>query len=199
MLTRRQKQIIDYIDNYRGKKGISPTLEEIAKHLHLSSIATVHQHLTAIEKKGYLKKEHGHARAIETTTPNKSRFTKVLLLGTVSAGNPIEAIRNPESLEVPKDMLSNSGKFYALKVQGDSMIEDGIFNDDIVVVRHQSVVNNGENAVAYLPDKDTVTLKRIYQEKNRVKLVPANKKMRPFYEKSVEIQGKIVGILRKYG
>ena len=118
-------------------------------------------------------------------------------MGLIAAGGPIEAIRDPRPIEVPKNMLSLGFDYYALKVAGVSMIEDGIFDGDIVVVRDQQTVDDGEKAVAYLPDQDTVTLKRIYREKGRIKLVPANQNLKPFYVDNVEIQGKVVGVLRK--
>ena len=118
-------------------------------------------------------------------------------MGLVCAGGPIEAVRNPETIEVPRNMLLSGSNYYALKVTGRSMIEEGISDGDVVIVREQSTVDDGEKAVAYMPDRNEVTLKKIYREKNRIKLVPANKYMHPFYEKNVEIQGKVVGVLRK--
>ncbi len=118
-------------------------------------------------------------------------------MGFIAAGGPIEAIRNPEPIEVPRSMLSRDANHYALKVSGVSMIEEGIADGDIVIVREQPTVDNGEKAVAYLPNRDTVTLKKIYREKSRIKLVPANATMKPFYERNVEIQGKAIGVLRK--
>lgn len=197
-LTKRQKEVLDFIKKFVDKNGYSPTLEEIRDNLNLSAVSTIHQHIETLVEKGYLQKSENYSRAIELSRKDK-HFATIPLFGIISAGGPIEAIRNPEPIDVPSGMLSKSGEFYALKVRGNSMIDDGIFDDDVVVVRQQPTVNNGENAVAYLPDKDAVTLKKIYQEKNRVKLVPANKKIEPFYEKNVEIQGKVVGVLRKYG
>ena len=127
----------------------------------------------------------------------KSDLVEIPLLGLIPAGGPIEAIANPEPIEVPCSMLSKGANHYALKVSGTSMIEEGISDGDIVIVREQPTVEEGEKAVAYLPDKDAVTLKKIYHEKNKIKLVPANKTMEPFYEKNVEVQGKVIGVLRK--
>lgn len=195
-LTKKQKEVLDFIKKFMGKKGYPPTLDEIRDGLNLSAVSTVHQHIETLVEKGYLQKSENYSRAIELN--KKSRhFAIIPLLGIISAGGPIEAIRNPEPIEVPRSMLSNSGEFYALKVSGTSMIEEGISDGDIVIVKEQPIVENGEKAVAYLPDKNAVTLKKIYQEKNRIKLVPANKTMRPFYEKNVEVQGKVVGVLRK--
>jgi len=128
---------------------------------------------------------------------NKSGVVEIPLMGLIAAGGPIEAIRDPRPIEVPRNMVSAGANFYALKVAGTSMIEDGIFDGDIIIVRDQQTIDDGEKAVAYLPDRDAVTLKRIYRDKNRIKLVPANKSMKPFYETNVEIQGKVVGVLRK--
>lgn len=198
MLTKRQKQVFDFLVSYSDKNGFAPTIEEICKYLHLSSVATVHEHLEQLEKRGYIKRNPGHARAIEIKN-SREGLVKIPLLGTIAAGGPIEAIRNPEPIEVPRSMLSRGANHYALKVSGMSMIEEGISDGDIVIVREQSIVGDGEKAVVYLPDKDAVTLKKIYRDKNRVKLVPANKTMKPFYEKNVEVQGRVVGVLRKYG
>ena len=118
-------------------------------------------------------------------------------MGLIAAGGPIEAIINPQPIEVPRSMLSRGSNYYALKVTGTSMIEEGIADGDTVIVREQSSVDDGEKAVAYLPDENKVTLKKIYRDRNRIKLVPANKTMKPFYEINVEIQGKVVGVLRK--
>jgi SOS regulatory protein LexA len=127
----------------------------------------------------------------------QGKTVEIPLLGIIPAGGPIEPIEDPEPLQVPQQMLSKSGRHYALKVSGTSMIEEGISDGDIIIVREQPSVENGEKAVAYLPDKNSVTLKKIYKEKSRIKLVPANKTMEPFYEKNVEIQGKVIGVLRK--
>lgn len=140
-----------------------------------------------------------HPEWFEVSQPksNKSGVVEIPLMGLIAAGGPIEAIHDPRPIEVPHNMVSAGANFYALKVAGTSMIEDGIFDGDIVIVRNQPTVDDGEKAVAYLSDKDSVTLKRIYREKDKIKLVPANKAMKPFYETNVEIQGRVVGVLRK--
>ena len=118
-------------------------------------------------------------------------------MGIISAGGPIEAIVDQKPIDVPRNMLSAGSNYFALKVSGRSMIEEGISDGDIVVIREQSTVDDGEKAVAYIPERNEVTLKKIYIEKDRIKLVPANHYMEPFYETNVEIQGKVVGVLRK--
>ena len=194
--SKRQAEILQFISEFRYKKGYAPSLAEIAKNFEVS-VPTVHQHVSYLRQKSLLTTEKGKGRSIRTLNTHKSGSVEIPLMGFIAAGGPIEAIRDPRPIEVPRNMLSVGANYYALKIAGTSMIEDGIFDGDIIVVREQSIVDDGDKAVAYLPDKDAVTLKRIYREKGRIKLVPANHKMKPFYETNVEIQGKVVGVLRK--
>jgi SOS regulatory protein LexA len=194
--SKRQAEILQFIKVFRDKNGYSPSLSEIGKNFAIS-IPTVHQHVSYLRKKNLLTTEKGKRRSIQTFNSGKNGMIEIPLIGIIAAGGPVEAIMNPRPIEVPKNMLSPGARFYALKVAGVSMIEDGIFDGDVVIVRDQQTVDDGEKAVAYLPDKDAVTLKRIYRDRGRVKLVPANKSMKPFYEKNVEIQGKVVGVLRR--
>ena len=194
-LTKKQKIILDFIKFFQEKNGYPPTLEEIAQKLKLSSVATVHQYLATLEQKGYIKKNKGHARSIEITEPEDA--VKIPLLGIITAGQPIEAIREKEFIAVPKTKIPGLGSFYALNVLGDSMIDENINDGDVVLVRHQLLVENGESAVVYIPEKNEATLKKVYREKNRFRLQPANPKMKPFYEKNIQIQGEVVGVLRK--
>lgn len=194
--SKRQAEILQFIAEFRKKKGYAPSLAEIADNFDVS-VPTVHQHVSYLKRKNLLATEKGKKRSIQTMNISKSGVVEIPLMGLIAAGGPIEAIRDPRPIEVPRNMVSAGANFYALKVAGTSMIEDGIFDGDIVIVRDQQTVDDGEKAIAYLPDRDTVTLKRIYRDKNRIKLVPANKSMKPFYETNVEIQGKVVGVLRK--
>ena len=194
--SKRQAEILEFIGIFRKKNGYAPSLAEIAQNFTLS-IPTVHQHVSYLRQKNLLTFEKGKKRSIQAFNLHKAGTIEIPLMGLIAAGGPIEAIRDPRPIEVPRNMLSARSNFYALKIAGTSMIEDGIFDGDIVVVQEQSTVDDGEKAVAYLPDRDMVTLKRIYKEKDRIKLVPANHKMKPFYETNVEIQGKVVGVLRK--
>jgi repressor LexA len=194
--SKRQAEILEFITKFQKEKGYSPSLAEIAGHFDIS-IPTVHQHISYLRKKKLLITHKWKKRSIQSFNNRKSDLVEIPLLGLIPAGGPIEAIRNPEPIEVPRSMLSRGANHYALKVSGTSMIEEGISDGDIVIVREQQTVDDGEKAVAYLPDKDAVTLKKIYRDKNRIKLVPANKTMKPFYEKNVEVQGKVVGVLRK--
>jgi len=194
--SKRQAEILQFVTKFRREKRYSPSLGEIANNFGVS-IPTIHQHISYLRQKNLLTTEKGKRRSIQAFNNQKGGTVEIPLMGLIAAGGPIEAIRDPRPIEVPRNMLSTGANFYALKIAGTSMIEDGIFDGDIIVVREQSSVDDGDKAVAYLPDKDAVTLKRIYKEKNRIKLVPANKKMKPFYETNVEIQGRVVGVLRK--
>ena len=195
--SKRQAEILKFVSGFQREKDYSPSLAEIAGHFGIS-IPTVHQHIYYLRKKKLLATLKGKRRSIFPFNAQKGDFVEIPLMGIISAGGPIEAVRNPEPIEVPRSMLSRGANHYALKVSGTSMIEEGIFDGDVVIVREQPEVDNGEKAVVYLPDRDAVTLKKIYQEENRVKLVPANKVMKPFYEKHLKMHGKVIGVLRKY-
>lgn len=194
--SKRQAEILEFVSSFRQKKGYAPSLAEIAAHFDVS-VPTVHQHVAYLRKKNLLATEKGKRRSIQAFNDHKRGVVEIPLMGLIAAGGPIEAIRDPRPIDVPQSMLSAGANYYALKIAGTSMIDDGIFDGDIVVVREQPTVDDGDKAVAYLPDKDAVTLKRIYRENGRIKLVPANPKMKPFYETNVEVQGKVVGIMRK--
>lgn len=194
--SKRQAEILKFITEFQKEKGYSPSLAEIATHFDIS-VPTVHQHVSYLRKKKLLTTQRGKKRSILPFNNQTADLVEIPLMGIIAAGGPIEAIRNPEPIEVPRSMLSRGANHYALKVSGVSMVEEGISDGDIVIIREQPTVDNGEKAVAYLPDKDAVTLKKIYREKNRIKLVPANATMKPFYERNIEIQGKVIGVLRK--
>ena len=194
--SKRQAEILQFVTKFQREKDYSPSLGEIAKNFGVS-IPTIHQHISYLRKKNLLSADKGKRRSIQAFNDQKRDLVEIPLMGLIAAGGPIEAIRNPEPIEVLRSMLSRGANYYALKVAGTSMIEEGISDGDVVIVREQQTVDDGEKAVAYLPDKDAVTLKKIYREKKRIKLVPANKYMNPFYETNVEIQGKVVGVLRR--
>ena len=181
--SKRQAEILQFVTKFQREKGYSPSLGEIAKNFGVS-IPTIHQHISYLRKKNLLSADKGKRRSIQAFNDQKRDLVEIPLMGLIAAGGPIEAIRNPEPIEVPRSMLSRGANYYALKIAGTSMIEEGISD-------------GGEKAVAYLPDKDAVTLKKIYREKKRIRLVPANKYMKPFYETNVEVQGKVVGVLRR--
>ena len=197
-ITKRQKQVYDFVKVFIDDKGYSPTLEEIKKRLKLSAVSTIHQHINALIDKGYIKKFDNLARAIEIKDARQNQgqdFIEIPLLGMIAAGEPIEAIEIPETVSVPKDLTLGQGRHYALKVKGDSMQDAGIFDSDTVIVREQPVVDNGEIGVAIVNGNEA-TLKRIYKEKNGVRLQPANKNYKPILTKNVLIQGRVTGVLR---
>src|SRR3989344_5141283 len=175
MLTKRQKQVYEFLNNFSFKKGVSPTHEEIAKKFNLA-VSTIHEHISALEKKGYINKGHGQARAIETQNPN-TELVRIPLLGSIAAGKPFQAVQENESIAVPKYKVTG-GNVYALKVVGNSMIDEKINDGDIVLIRHQSTAENGQKIVALI-DNNEVTLKRFFKEKGGIRLQPANKKIEP--------------------
>jgi len=194
MITKRQKQVLDFITSFKKEKKIAPSLEEIKKHLKLSSVSTAHHHVKKLQEAGYLQKENNQPRAI---SPRNEKQTLIIpLLGTIAAGQPIEAIELPgETITITKDEIGKSGQHYALRVQGNSMIDEGIFDGDIVVLRKQSYADNGQTVVAIIDDNEA-TLKKIYREKDKIRLQPANPTLFPFFRKEVEVRGIVVKIIR---
>lgn len=194
MLTKRQKQALDFITSFQKKKGFSPSLEEIKKHLKLSSVSTAHHHVKKLQEAGYLKKAYNQPRSVSAR--NEKAIIEIPLVGTIAAGQPIEAIEIPsETITVSKDEVGKYGEHYALRVQGNSMIDEGIFDGDIVVIRKQESADNGQTVVAIIDDNEA-TLKKLYREKNRIRLQPANPKLFPTYREEVEIRGVVVKIIR---
>jgi len=200
MLTKRQKQILDYISKYIKKNDYAPSLEEIRKHFKLSSVATIHQHINTLKEKGYLKKIENQPRSIEINKKQKiSNLVVIPLLGTIAAGEPIEAIEDKETIAVPKNKLPIIGKVYGLKVTGNSMVDEKINDGDIVLVKQQSVAENGQKVVALINNSEA-TLKKFYKEKGYVRLQPANKSMKPIIVKGNQnlfIQGIVLDVIRK--
>jgi len=198
MLTKKKKQILDYLKNYIKENDFAPSLEEIRKHFKLSSVATVHQHIEELKEKGYLNRTENQARSIQINKKIKnSDLVTIPLLGTIAAGQPIEAIEDKETISVQKSLLSKSGEHFALKVRGDSMIEDGISDGDTVIIKKQPTAENGETAVAVLNGNE-VTLKKIYKEKNGFRLQPANSSLKPFFVKELEVRGKVISVIRNF-
>jgi len=195
MLTKRQKQILDFADNFIKEKGYSPSLEEIKKHLKLKSVSNIHEHIKKLQEDGYLNKEINKPRSIGLY--RKSHTTEIPLLGFIAAGSPIEAISNPQPINVPKNMLSKQGLHYALKVKGDSMIDEDIYDGDVVVIRRQETADNGDKVVALINGYEA-TLKKIYKEKNGFRLQPANSSLKPMFVKELIIQGKLLGVIPNY-
>ena len=203
-LTKRQRQVLDYISNFVEEQGYSPSLEEIAAAFGLSSVATVHKHVKHLVEKGYLRKAWNRSRSVEPVPPEQTvESIQLPILGSVAAGSPIEAIE-PESgtaemMAVPMDMVSGGKDHYVLRVRGDSMIDDQICDGDLVVIEERSEARNGETVVA-LVDGTDATLKRFFRNGENVKLVPANQAMSPmeFHASQVEIRGVVRGLIRHF-
>ncbi|MFH1671676.1 MAG: transcriptional repressor LexA [Candidatus Portnoybacteria bacterium] len=197
MLTKRQKQILDYIKKFIKENDYAPTIEEMKNHFHLSSLATVHKHIENLRSKGYLRKIENQPRSIQLNNNKKYNLIEIPLLGTISAGTPIEAIEIPETITIPKNDIGRFGNHYALRVEGNSMIDDGVYDGDVVVIKQQNVADNGQMVVAVV-DNNEATLKRIYHEKDSFRLQPANPSLFPIYKKMVEIRGIVVKIIRNF-
>lgn len=197
MLTKKQKKVLDFIKNYRKRKKYSPSLDEIRKHLRIASVSTAHYHISRLQDLGYLNKETQKPRAINIY--KKETMVNIPLLGLIAAGQPIEAVQERETMAIPKTKLPPTGEFYALRVTGDSMIDENINDGDIVLVKHQSTAENGQKVVALI-DNHEATLKKFYQEKRHIRLQPANKSMEPLIFRNgrdISIQGIILDIIRK--
>ena len=197
MITKRQKQVLDFIKSFKEKRRYAPSIEEIKKHFRLSSVSTIHHHLSKLEEEGYVKRKKNEPRSIEIIGEKKN-VVEIPLLGTIAAGQPIEAIEDLGIIEVSESQLSKTGEHYALRVQGDSMIDEGIYDGDIVVIRKQPTAENGETVVALINNNE-VTLKKIYREKNGFRLQPANPKIKPIFTKELIIQGKVISVIRSFG
>lgn len=200
-LYKRQKQIIEFIRQFIQRHGYSPTLQQIADAIGVSSLATVHEHLHSLANKKVIKKYEGSVRGIELLSKNIDQNINTIelpVLGFIAAGQPIEPHTDPNSfISVASSMLSGRKRSFVLQVKGDSMIDDGILNGDYVVVEEQEIANNGDIVVALL-ENGLATLKKYFKEATRIKLAPANAKMLPIYVTNVKIQGKVVGIIRNY-
>jgi repressor LexA len=208
-LTRRQKDVLDFISSFIKQHGYSPSFEEIADGLGLASLATVHKHIQALEAKHYLHRNYNHSRSLEIGeryvneerarhNDESNSYPAIRLLGRIAAGSPVEAIPNPEMLHF-SDFAGDSGTF-ALQVRGESMIDDHICNGDFVLVQKTDTVRNGDIVVA-LVDSSEATLKRYYSEPDgRVRLQPANAAMEPIFVDSsrLQIQGRVLAVMRKY-
>jgi repressor LexA len=205
-LTRRQKELMDFLSEFISKNGYSPSYEEIANGLKLASLATVHKHIQALQSKNYLRRSFNHSRSLEISeryfAEEKARRPaadiSVPLLGRIAAGTPVEAIQNPETLQF-SDFAHNDSTF-ALQVRGDSMIEDHICNGDYVLVEKTDTIKNGEIVVALVGGSDA-TLKRYYHEPDgQIRLQPANSAMQPIFvqPEELQVQGKVLAVMRKY-
>ena len=198
-LTRRQREILDFLTEFIEQHGYAPSLEEIGRRFGLSSLATVHKHLTNLEDKGFIRRAWNRSRSIELVpTRIGGRAIELPLLGTVAAGVPIEAVASAETIAVPEDLVAATDT-YALRVRGSSMIDEQIRDGDIVIVEDRKTADDGEMVIALLRGTD-VTLKKFYREHGRIRLQPANPAVRPLVVEpdQVQIQGVVVGVMRRY-
>ena len=204
-ITRRQRQVYDFISEFVQKNGYSPSFEEIGQGLELSSLATVHKHISNLEKKGLLTRDYNRSRSIDLLPP-KGRLKQAMsvntglvlpLLGRIAAGQPIEAVQDNETISLADFVRSN--EVFVLEVRGDSMQDEAILNGDYVMVEKSRTAHNGDIVVALVEGTDA-TLKRFYREGENIRLQPSNASMKPIIvpAASVEVQGKVIGVLRKY-
>lgn len=199
-LTERQRDILNFIREFRRKKGVAPTHREICDAFGYSSYGTVYKHLSLLEKKGLIRRDANQKRGVELVEQIEDADTgarQLPFFGYIAAGRPLEVVPSDEMIAVPEH-LTTRGENYVLKVRGESMIEDGIHDGDFVIISPRTVANNGEMVVANVAGE--VTLKRFYHEKSRIRLQPANSAMAPIYAlpEDVAIQGVVVGLMRRF-
>jgi len=193
-LTQRQKEILEFVTEYIKENETSPSFNEIKDKFGLSALSTVHEHITELVDKGYLRRDERKERGLYLPA-KRQQYIEVPLVGSIACGQPIEAIEMPnEFIKVAREE-SLRGNLYALKAKGESMIEDGILDGDIIIIKKQESAENGDTVVAIIDDNQA-TLKKYYQEKNQIKLQPANPAFEPIYRKEVEIRGVVVKIIR---
>ncbi len=200
-LTKRQKHILDYIGSYIDANGYAPSFEEIAEAFDYASLATVHEHVSNLERKGYIRKAYNQSRSIELVRGTaRPGAVELPLLGEVAAGQPIEAIEDTETVLVPPDLLRKGGENYVLRVVGNSMIEEQIRDGDYVIVNSRPVAEDGEMVVALIGG-EAATVKKLYREGDgRIRLQPANQALDPMYfaPDEITVQGIVVGVIRRY-
>src|SRR5438045_965754 len=204
-ITKRQHQVYDFIRRFVEERGYSPSFDEIGRGLKLSSLATVHKHISNLEKKGLLKRDYNRSRSIELLPPRGglkqalgwSSGTVLPLVGRIAAGRPVEALENPETISLAD--FTRSRDVFVLEVRGESMQDEAILDGDYVLVEKTKIARNGDIVVALIEGSDA-TLKRFYREGDKIRLQPSNTKMRPIMVPAadVEIQGRVIGVLRKY-
>jgi repressor LexA len=198
-LTKRQREILDYLTDFIHEHGYAPSLEEIGRRFGLSSLATVHKHLTNLQDKGFIRRAWNRSRSVEVVpTRTGGRSVDLPLLGYVAAGAPIEAVVGSESIAVPDDLVGKR-ETYVLRVRGDSMIDEQIRDGDYVIVEDRRTAENGEMVIALLEGSD-VTLKKFYRDNGHVRLQPANPAMAPIVVEAerVQVRGVVIGVMRKY-
>jgi len=198
-LTKRQREILNFLNEFIEHQGYAPSLEEIGRRFGLSSLATVHKHLTNLQEKGFIRRSWNRSRSVELIpTRTGGRALELPLLGHVAAGVPIEAVVSSETVAVPEDLVGKRDT-YALRVRGDSMIDEQIRDGDLVIIEDRKTAENGEMVIALLPGNE-VTLKKFYRDNGRIRLQPANENIQPIIVDSdrVQVQGVVIGVMRRY-
>lgn len=198
-LTKRQKEILDFVSGFIDHNGYSPSMEEIAEHFHFASLNAVYKHLEALESRGHLHRDANRARSIQLSQSASPSVQNLPMFGYIAAGQPIEAVSVPEVLQVPEYFLPRRGDYYVLRVKGESMIEEHIQDGDYVVIESRETAYPGDTVVALL-DNENVTLKKFFPEGSHVRLQPANESLAPIIVEGtrVKIQGVVVSVMRKY-
>ena len=193
-LTKRQKEILEFVSGYIKENGVSPSYDEIRDKFGLSALSTVHEHITELVEKGFLRRDERKERGLYLPA-KRQQYIEVPLVGAIACGKPIEAIEIPDEFIRVAREDSLRGNIYALKAKGDSMIREGIFDGDLIIVKKQSTAENGDTVVAVIDDNQA-TLKKYFQEKEKIRLQPANPEFTPIYRQEVEIRGVVVKIIR---
>jgi DNA (cytosine-5)-methyltransferase 1 len=198
-LTKKQKDIFDFINTFINENGISPTIDEIRKKLKLKAVSTIHEHISTLKEKGYISKSGNLARSIEPISSKYPfRIIEIPVMGSIAGGQPIEAIEDKQDfISIVNPSIKNPKDYYALRVVGNSMMDEGIYDGDIVVIKKQSTAENGQTVVAIIDDNEA-TLKKLYREKTRFRLEPRNQSMLPFFRKEVEVRGVVVQVISNF-
>lgn len=196
ILTKKQKEVFDFISAYESEKGYAPALAEIGEAIGTSAVSTVHEHVSNLIRKGLLKRVKGAARSLELARVQLGASMSVPLVGAIACGEPIEAVEMPdEVVQIAEDSRFRIDELYALRAKGNSMIGDGIFSGDYLIIKKQSWANNGDTVVAII-DYNEATLKRFYKEKDKIRLQPANTDYEPIFRRQVEVRGVVVKVIR---
>jgi repressor LexA len=196
ILTKKQKQVFDFIGDYEAQKGYSPSLNEIKDEIGASAVSTAHEHVANLIAKGLIKRVKGVARSLELARVKFGATMAVPLVGSIACGEPIEALEIPdEVVQIVEDQRFGSGELYALKAKGDSMVGDGIFSGDFLIIKKQAWANNGDTVVAIIDDNEA-TLKRFYKESHNIRLQPANDSYEPIFRQQVDVRGVVVKVIR---
>ncbi len=196
ILTKKQKEVLDFISEYEKDFGYAPSLNEIKDAVGSSAVSTIHEHISNLISKGFLKRIKGSARSLELIKAKFGASMKVPLVGSIACGEPLEALEETgREIEITEDKRFNIKDLYALKARGDSMIEDGILEDDLLIIKKQSWASNGDTVVAIIDDNEA-TLKRFYKEKDKIRLEPANPNYKPIFRREVEVRGIVIKVVR---